>query len=84
MEKTGPITIEAIGVNSMQHDLTNVHVLYAKIKDENGHLQELAEKIVDYFIKKCKKNRNKTDWEISYSIQKYDKCDILKKLYSVF
>ena len=34
----------------MNNDPSKVHILYAGIVDEDGHLQELSDKIVEYFV----------------------------------
>lgn len=39
----------------MNNDPTKVNILYAGIVDEQGHLQELADNIVEYFAEKGKK-----------------------------
>lgn len=52
IEKNGPITIEAKGVTCMNNDPTKVNILYARIVDEQGLLQELSDNIVEYFADK--------------------------------
>ena len=55
IDQNGPITVEAKGVTCMNNDPAKVHILYAGIVDEDGHLQELTEKIVNYFVEQGEK-----------------------------
>ena len=50
LEEHGPINIEIRGIECMNDDPAEVNVLYAIIVDKDGYLQDLSEKIVDYFV----------------------------------
>ena len=45
--KTKKIQIEIAGLEIMNDDPGEVDVLYGKVKDPEGNLQEVAERIVD-------------------------------------
>ncbi|XP_028401344.1 activating signal cointegrator 1 complex subunit 1-like isoform X2 [Dendronephthya gigantea] len=47
-----PIKIKLEGVEYMNDDPSKVDVLYAKVHDEDGRLQELANAIMKYFVTK--------------------------------
>ena len=38
------------GVESLNNNPKKTRVVYAKIIDESGHLQEMSDKIVNYFV----------------------------------
>lgn len=49
LEETGPINIQLQGVACMNDDPTDVKVLFAQIAS-NEKLQELVDKVAEYFI----------------------------------
>ncbi|XP_033228166.1 activating signal cointegrator 1 complex subunit 1-like [Belonocnema kinseyi] len=50
LKENGPINIEVRGIECMNDDPAEVNVLYAIIVDKDGYLQDLSERIVDYFV----------------------------------
>lgn len=46
------IKIELRGVAALSNNSAKTRVVYAKITDEFGHLQELCDKVMIYFIEK--------------------------------
>jgi len=49
LEQTGPLNMQLRGVECMNDDRSEVKVLFAQI-NHNDKLQELVDKIVDYFV----------------------------------
>ncbi|XP_014203478.1 activating signal cointegrator 1 complex subunit 1 [Copidosoma floridanum] len=50
LNKNGPIEVEYRGVEIMNDDPREVEILYIKVHDESGCLQQISNKIADYFI----------------------------------
>ncbi|XP_011499512.1 PREDICTED: activating signal cointegrator 1 complex subunit 1-like [Ceratosolen solmsi marchali] len=50
LDKSGPITIVFKGLKCMNQNSSKARVLYCSIHNEEGYLQELLDKIAEYFI----------------------------------
>lgn len=50
--RTQRIKIKLKGLEIMNDDPAEVHILYAKVQDESGLVQKLCDDVVDYFIRR--------------------------------
>ncbi|OXU19013.1 hypothetical protein TSAR_015622 [Trichomalopsis sarcophagae] len=50
LQEKGPLTIEFRGLKCMERNSTKAKVLYAKVQEETGQLQKIADQISKYFV----------------------------------